>query len=62
MQTLHDQYPTKKIKSFEFRAIKPVFDFNEFYICGDVQAQTTELWIEHIDGQIAMKAKVTFQE
>lgn len=62
MQTLHDQYPTKKIKSFEFRAIKPVFDFNEFYICGDVQAQTAELWIEHIDGQIAMKAKVTFQE
>lgn len=62
MQTLQDKYPDKIIKKFEFRAVKPVFDFNEFYICGDVQEQTAELWIEHSDGHIAMKAKLTFQE
>lgn len=62
MQTLHDKYPDKIIHKFEFRAIKPVFDFNEFYICGDVHEQSAELWIEHVDGQIAMKAKVVFQE
>jgi len=60
MQTLQANYPNKIVKSFDFRAIQPVFDFNEFYICGDVQADTAELWIEHIDGQIAMKAKVSF--
>lgn len=62
MQTLQNKYPEKVIKKFEFRALKPVFDFNEFYICGDVQEQNAELWIEHLDGQIAMKAKATFQE
>lgn len=55
-------YPTKTIQSFNFRAVNPVFDFNEFSICGDVGTDQAELWIEKSDGQIAMKAKVTFTE
>ncbi|MFW1807451.1 MaoC/PaaZ C-terminal domain-containing protein [Acinetobacter ursingii] len=55
------EYPDKQVKSFEFRAVKPVFDFNEFYVCGDIQKQDGELWIEHVDGQTAMQAKVSFK-
>lgn len=56
------EYPTKTIQSFDFRAVNPVFDFNEFSVCGDVQAQSAELWIEKENNQIAMKAKITFTE
>ncbi|PVZ78582.1 hypothetical protein C9426_34480 [Serratia sp. S1B] len=58
---LTQEYPEKKVASFEFRAIKPVFDFNEFYVCGDIREYEGELWIEHIDGKTAMQAKVTFK-
>lgn len=62
MQALQDHVPQQHILSFEFRANKPVFDFNTFYICGDVQAETAQLWIELEDGSIAMQAKATFQK
>jgi len=62
MHTFTQKHPNKQILSFDFRAVKPVFDFNEFYICGNLQSEEAELWIEHTDGQAAMKAKVTFKE
>lgn len=62
MHFFKQEYPNKTIQSFDFRAVNPVFDFNEFSICGDVQDQTAELWIEKENNQIAMKAKVTFTE
>lgn len=62
MHTLQQEYPEKQIAKFDFRAVKPVFDFSEFYICGDIQKHTGKVWIEHADGQVAMQAKVTFKE
>ena len=41
--------------------MNPVFDFNGFHICGDLQTEHAELWIEKEQGQICMKAKVTFE-
>jgi len=61
LHVLNQEYSDKKVATFEFRAIKPVFDFNEFYVCGNIQTQNGELWIEHIDGQTAMQANVTFK-
>ena len=55
------QYPTARVKRFDFRAVKPVFDFNEFYICGNTKDEVGELWIEHADGSHAMNATVTFE-
>ncbi|CAB1221788.1 hypothetical protein [Acinetobacter bouvetii] len=55
------QYPHKQVTHFEFRAVNPVFDFNEFHICGDIQADQGALWIEKTDGQICMKASVKFK-
>lgn len=61
LHVLTQEYPNKQVDSFEFRAVKPVFDFNEFYVCGDIQSDNGELWIEHIDGQTAMQASVNFK-
>jgi 3-methylfumaryl-CoA hydratase len=61
LHTFQQENPNKNISHFEFRAINPIFDFNEFSICGDIQTDQAELWIEKSDGQIAMKGKVQFQ-
>ena len=54
--------PPKYMKPFEEKVIETqVFDFNEFYVCGDIKEQDGELWIEHVDGQAAMQAKVSFK-
>lgn len=55
------EFPKKQVAQFDFKALKPVFDFNEFFICGDINEQDGCLWIEHTDGQIAMKANVKFK-
>lgn len=55
------EYPSKEVSNFDFRAVNPVFDFNEFYICGDIHSDKGELWIEKSDGLVAMKANVHFK-
>ncbi|MGE8540607.1 hypothetical protein [Acinetobacter sp. ANC 3813] len=62
LHSFQQETPNKKVSRFEFRAVNPVFDFNDFFICGDVQTDQAELWIEKSDGQIAMKGKVEFTE
>ena len=61
IHTFQTQNPTKDISSFEFRAVNPVFDFNDFNICADVHTEDAQLWIEKEQGQICMKAKVAFK-
>lgn len=61
LHTFKTQNPTKTISSFEFRAVNPVFDFNNFNICADTHSENAELWIEKEQGQICMKAQVAFK-
>ena len=61
IHTFKQKHPNKKIQKFNFRAVKPVFDFNEIHICGDIQNSPSELWIEHSNGDVAMKATIEFQ-
>jgi 3-methylfumaryl-CoA hydratase len=61
LHTFTQEYPEQEVASFEFRALNPLFDFNEFFICGDVHTQDGELWIEKTDGQLTMQAKVRFK-
>ena len=62
LHTFKQEHSDKKISRFEFKAVNPVFDFNTFSICGDVQPNQAELWIEKSDGQIAMKGSVQYYE
>lgn len=61
MHVFQQENPDMIIESFDFRAVRPVFDFNDFYICGDIDDQDGKLWIEHADGQTAMQANITFK-
>lgn len=60
LHTFKQENPEKKITRFEFRAVNPVFDFDEFSICGNVFSSDAELWIEKTDQTTCMKAKVAF--
>ena len=53
------EYPAADIKTFNFRALKPVFDFQKFNVCGVCNADQAEVWIEHLDGSVAMQAELT---
>lgn len=55
------EHPDQQVATFNFRALKPVFDFHQFSVCGDIQAQAAELWIENANGEISMQATVTFK-
>ena len=56
------QHCDSTIKKFEFRAIQPVFDFDDVHVCGDVLKGHADLRIEKSHGQVCMQARVFFEE
>lgn len=53
--------PARMMKSFSFRAVKPVFDLHPLYLCGSkTGADGAELWIEDFQGDLCMKAQAGF--
>jgi 3-methylfumaryl-CoA hydratase len=54
-------HPDARIASFEFRALKPVFDLHPFEICaGALSNEAIDLWVKDFEGHITMKAVMTF--
>jgi 3-methylfumaryl-CoA hydratase len=54
-------HPEARIASFEFRALKPVFDLHPFEICaGEAKDKSMDLWVKDFEGHITMKAVMTF--
>ena len=55
--------PTKRIASFEFRALKPVFDLHPFEICaGELEGDSMKLWVKDFEGHVTMKATMRFDK
>jgi 3-methylfumaryl-CoA hydratase len=56
------QFPQRKLASFEFKALRPTFDINHFYVCGKVNEEnlTAELWAKDHEGWLTMSGKATF--
>ena len=53
--------PDARISSFEFRALKPVFDLHPFKICaGALESDSMKLWVEDFEGHVTMKATMKF--
>jgi 3-methylfumaryl-CoA hydratase len=53
--------PAGRIASFEFRALKPVFDLHPFEICaGELKANSMDLWVKDFEGHVTMKAVMKF--
>ncbi len=53
--------PKAQIASFEFRALKPVFDLHPFDVCaGEIADNTLSLWVRDFEGHSTMKATMRF--
>jgi 3-methylfumaryl-CoA hydratase len=52
--------PDKPLRSFDFRAISPLFDTKSFLIAGQNHDKMSEIWAQNSDGRLAMKAEAVF--
>ena len=58
VELLRQQMPHAEITQYEFRAVRPLFDINPFYTCGEPQpdGKTVHLWARDHEGFLAMSA------
>jgi 3-methylfumaryl-CoA hydratase len=58
LDLLCHQMPDANVLSFEFRAVRPMFDVHPFFVCGQVQAdgKTIHLWAKDHEGWLTMDA------
>ena len=58
LDLLRHQLPDAQVARYEFRAVRPVFDINPFYVCGEPQpdGKTIKLWAKDHEGWLAMDA------
>lgn len=60
LDLLRRQLPDSQVKTFQFRAVKPLFDIAPFVVCGlQEDAETVKLWASTEDGHLAMDATAT---
>ncbi len=60
LDLLRRQLPDARVKTFQFRAVKPLFDIAPFVVCGRPHdAETVKLWARTEDGHLAMDATAT---
>lgn len=52
--------PDAVVASYEFRAVRPVFDINHFFVCGEAlpDGKTFHLWARDHEGWLTMDATV----
>ncbi|WP_326541865.1 FAS1-like dehydratase domain-containing protein [Pseudorhodoferax sp.] len=60
LDLLRRQLPDAQLKTFQFRAVKPLFDTAPFVVCGRQEdAETVRLWARTEDGHLTMDATAT---
>jgi len=52
--------PGRSLKSYEFRALSPLFDNARFTLNGKTDGAKTEMWAANADNRLAMKAFLSF--
>jgi 3-methylfumaryl-CoA hydratase len=59
---LRRERPEAVITTFEFRALRAVFDLSPFTVCGEpeVDGKAARVWIRDPDGMLAMEGRATF--
>lgn len=63
MELLHRHWNSENIKTFEFKALRPVFDLNRFRVCGNTEADgKVSLWIQDHESFLCMKATATLAQ
>lgn len=62
LDLLREHRPDAVVASFSFRALRPVFDINHFYVCGEELADgSIHLWARDHEGWLTMDAQATLQ-
>ncbi|HEY5761685.1 MAG TPA: MaoC family dehydratase N-terminal domain-containing protein [Rhodocyclaceae bacterium] len=60
LDLLREMMPASDVLRYEFRAVRPLFDTQPFFVCGKPQAggESVRLWARDSDGWLAMEAMV----
>ena len=63
LELLHDHLPLAQLQSFEFRALRPTFDVDHFFVCGEPQpdGKTIRLWARDHQGWLTMQASAAIK-
>ena len=58
LDLLRHQLPDAEVARYEFRAVRPMFDINHYFVCGEPQqdGKTFHLWAKDHDGWLTMDA------
>lgn len=62
LDLLQEQCPGATIRDFQFRAVRPTFDTQDFVACGKREGQTIKLWTADHDNQLCVTATATIAE
>ncbi len=63
LDLLRHQLPEAEVARYEFRAVRPTFDINQFFVCGEQGAdgKTFHLWAKDHEGWLTMDATATIK-
>ncbi|OGA58453.1 MAG: acyl-CoA dehydrogenase [Burkholderiales bacterium RIFCSPHIGHO2_01_FULL_64_960] len=61
MEELRRAHPDKTVRSFEFKAVSPLFDIVPFSVNGKVEGGMANLWACGPQGQLAMRASAEIE-
>jgi 3-methylfumaryl-CoA hydratase len=63
VELLRSQMPNARIATFEFRALRAMFDLNHFFVCGSPAAdgRKIRLWAKDHEGWLAMDATASIE-
>jgi 3-methylfumaryl-CoA hydratase len=58
LDLLRHRMPDAELSRYEFRAVRPIFDINPFFVCGEPQSdgRTVRLWTRDHEGFLTMDA------
>ena len=57
LDLLRRELPDADVASYQFKAVRPLFDLNPFYVCGERRDEkTVRLWARDHEGWLAMDA------
>lgn len=58
LDLLRRESPQAEVARFSFRAVSPLFDTGEFFVCGQPEGESVRLWARNARGGLAMEALV----
>jgi len=61
MEEMRRAHPEKAIRSFEFKAVSPLFDTSPFTVNCKLEGGEARLWARGPEGQLAMQASAEIE-